>query len=105
MALNIENATIGFDANNIQEALNNLNTKCIQDTITKMNQSMDKLRTSVDSAWVGQSADIFKENMNTDKESIIKSLNETYENLRSEMYQIANQMAEADSNLVNRRGE
>lgn len=105
MALNIENATIGFDANNIQEALNNLNTKCIQDTITKMNQSMDRLRTSVDSAWVGQSADIFKENMNTDKESIIKSLNETYENLRSEMYQIANQMAEADSNLVNRRGE
>ena len=57
MALNIEGATIGFDANNVQTALNNLNTKCIGDAIRKMNDSMSELREYVDSAWVGASAE------------------------------------------------
>ena len=103
MALNIENATIGFDANNVQTALNNLNTKCIQDTIVKMNNSMQSLRDYVDSAWVGVSAEQFKTNMESDKEKISQSLRDTYDILKSEMYQIINEMAAADEELVKGR--
>lgn len=105
MALNIENATIGFDANNVETALNNLNTKVIQDTITKMTSSMSTLRDYVDSAWVGASAEQFKTNMESDKEKISQSLRDTYEVLKSEMYQIVNEMAEVDAELVKGRGE
>ncbi len=105
MALNIENATIGFDSNNVQTALNNLNTKVIQDTITKMNNSMQRLREYVDSAWVGESAETFKSNMEKDKNNIAKSLNDTYEVLKSEMYQIVNEMAAADEALIKERTE
>ena len=79
MALNIEGATIGFDSNNVETALNNLNTKVIQDTIVKMNSSMSTLRDYVDSAWVGASAEQFKNNMEADKEKIAQSLRDTYD--------------------------
>lgn len=105
MALNIENATIGFDANNVETALNNLNIKVIQDTITKMNNSMQGLRDYVDSAWVGSSAEQFKTNMESDKEKIAQSLQDTYDVLKSEMYQIINEMAAADEELVKGRSE
>lgn len=105
MALNINNATIGFDVNNVESALNNLNTRCIQDTINRMNMSMSKLRDYVDSAWVGASAEQFKNNMETDKNKISQALQDTYDVLKSEMYQIVNEMASADSELVKGRVE
>lgn len=105
MALNIEGATIGFDANNVETALNNLNTRVIQDTIAKMNSKMSDLRNYVDSAWVGASAEQFKQNMESDKDKISQSLRDTYDVLKSEMYQIVNEMAAADEQLVNRRAE
>lgn len=105
MALNIDNATIGFDVNNVETALNNLNTRVIQDTINKMNSSMQSLRDYVDSAWVGQSAEQFKANMESDKEKISQSLMDTYDVLKSEMYQIVNEMAAADEALIQGRAE
>ena len=105
MALNIEGATLGVDANNVQTALNNLNTYCIQETISLMNSSMASLREAVDTAWVGQSAEVFKNNMEKDKETISKALNDTYEVLKSEMYQIVNEMEAADAELVKERSE
>ena len=106
MALTIEGATIGFNQNNVADALNNLQTHVINDTITKMNESMASLREYVDNAWVGQSAETFKENMEYDKDEVIAGLNEAYEQLKAEMYDIVNTMAETDNALVtSRRGE
>ena len=105
MALNIEGATIGFDANNVETALNNLNAQVIQEAIKTMNSSMSKLRDSVDEAWVGASAEQFKANMESDKNKITENLQESYDVLKSEMYQIVNEMADADAALVDRRGE
>lgn len=105
MSLNIEGATIGFDANNIEDALSNLNTQVIQQTIDKMNTEMGNLREYVDSAWVGASAEQFKTNMETDKDKVIQGLRDTYDALRSEMYQIVNEMSAADEELVKGRSE
>lgn len=105
MALNIENATIGFDINNVETALNNLNIKVIQGTITRMNTSMQQLREYVDDAWVGASAEQFKTNMESDKTSITEALRDTYDVLKSEMYQIVNEMAAADEELIKGRSE
>lgn len=105
MALTIEGATIGFDVNNVETALNNLNTKVIQDTIIRMNNAMGDLRQYVDSAWVGESAEQFKKNMETDKTKISEALEATYEVLKSEMYQIVNEMSAADQELVKARAE
>lgn len=105
MALTIEGATIGFNQDNVATAINNLQVHVINDTITKMNESMASLREYVDNAWVGQSAEIFKENMEYDKNEVFDGLNDAYEQLKAEMYDIVNEMADVDNNLVTRRGE
>ena len=103
MALQISGADIGADTNGVQTAINNLQVHVIQDTISKMNSSMETLRTSVDEAWVGQSAENFKDNMETDKNTVVDALNETFEGLKSEINQIVSRMGEADEALVERR--
>lgn len=104
MALTIENASMGFDANNVQTALNNLNTRVIQDTINAMNKSMSDLVTAVDNAWVGASAEKFKKNMEADKQVIVNGLNDSYEVLKSEMQQIMTELAAREESLINERG-
>ena len=103
MALNIENATIGFDENNVEKSLNNLNVRCIGETIDLMKTSYMNLQTAVDAAWVGASADQFKKNVLSDINVISESLQETYEILKSEMYQVVNEMATVDAELVKAR--
>ncbi len=103
MALDIHGATFGVDANGIATLENNLNVKCIQETITKMNGGIAALREAVDTAWVGQSAENFKDNMETDKEAVVKALNESYEILKGELDDIASKMGEVDQELVPKR--
>ena len=103
MALTIQGATIGVDANGIQQLINNLETHVIQDTISKMNASQAALRDKVDAAWVGQSAETFKNNMETDKGVLEKSLKESFEVLKSELFNIASAIGEEDQSLVQSR--
>lgn len=103
MALNIEGATLGYDANNVQAAFNSLNENVIAETITQMTSSMSTLREAVDAVWVGQSAEKFKENMEYDKNYIIDCLNQTKEVLHTELNEIVNKMDEVDQNLVQGR--
>lgn len=103
--LNIENATIGFDVNNVERGLNNLNVRCIGETIDLMKTSYMNLQAAVDAAWVGTSAEQFKKNVLSDINVISEALQETYGLLRSEMYQVVNGMVEADAELVKAREE
>lgn len=106
MALNIEGATFGFDANGVQEALNNINTNVIQEAVDQMNNSMNDLRSWVDSAWVGESAEQFKKNMEADKRMITSQLDQSFNALQSVIRdQIGGTIAEADANLVKAREE
>lgn len=103
MALDISGATFGVDANGIQSFINELNTQCIQDTINKMNSGLAELRTAVDEAWVGKSADTFKNNMESDKDSISKALNQSFEVLKAELFDIASKLSESDEGLITPR--
>lgn len=105
MALTIEGASIGFDESNVQTALNNINAKMITEASNKMDNSMSGLRDYVDSAWVGQSAETFKNNMEADKKVIQQALKDTYEALKTEIYQIMQEMADVDNALITKRGE
>ena len=103
MALNIEGATLGFDANNVQAAINSLNTEVIENTKVTMNQKLSELRTAVDTIWVGASAEQFKKNMEFDVNKICSQLDETKKILEEELYNIVNKMGELDQNLIKGR--
>ena len=74
MALNIEGATLGYDANNVQDALNSLNMQVIEGSKIRLKNSLLSLRETVDSVWVGQSAEQFKKNMDYDVDTIFNAL-------------------------------
>lgn len=60
MALTIQGATIGYDANEVQTALNNIHTQVIEEAQNQLRQQLTQLDASVDEIWVGQSAETFK---------------------------------------------
>lgn len=103
MALKIDGASIGFDANGIEEALNNINAKVITETCNQMDTEMSTLHEAVDEAWQGNAAEQFKKNMETDKKTVQDALNEAYDSLKVELKNIMDSMAEADENLVKER--
>lgn len=103
MALTIDEATYGYDINQMQAALNNINAGVVIDAVNKLNEGMDALREAVDNAWVGKSAETFKKNMETDKESVVKGLNDSYEALKSEMEQIMSVMEQTEADLIEER--
>ena len=103
MALNIEGASIGFDINNIEAAINNLNVRCIGETIELMTSGFSEIQSTVDSVWVGASAEQFKNNIKYDIDNVAKALEETKELLKAEMYHIVNEMTAVDEVLVEAR--
>ena len=100
MALTIENATIGYDANNLQSTLNHIHNNCVVHAKNSLKTSMDTLRSSVDECWVGQSAETFKNNMQTDVDNICTQLDEAYEALKVIFQGVQNKYAELDEGLI-----
>jgi hypothetical protein len=104
MALKIDNATFGYDANGVDAALKLINAEVIEEAAGKMTESMNTLYEWVDSAWVGQSAEQFKQNMLTDKNMIVDSLRKTYDALENMIEeQVGGTIKEADENLIKAR--
>lgn len=105
MALTIESATIGYNRSEVQTAINNLNTKCIDETIQKMKDSEQSLFDAVDAIWAGKSAESFKKNIHTDRETISKGLQDTKDVITGQFNQILASVDDSDQNLVKERGE
>lgn len=106
MGLSIDGATIGYDANELNDAMQRLNTEVISVAIEKMTSGMETLRDQVDAVWVGKSAESFKNNMEFDKKVIIDALEKIRdEEIRGFMDQIVSNFDEIDQNLVKERSE
>lgn len=76
MALNFENSTFGYDSEGLQHLINEINVNCIANTISAMRTGLANINTSVDQAWVGQSANKFKDKVQEDANQVIKALEE-----------------------------
>ena len=68
-----------------------------------MNKGQAGLRSVVDDVWTGQSAQIFKENMETDKKLVTEALRATFEALKTDLFEIVNKYENADQTAVARR--
>lgn len=104
MALGIEGATIGVDTGGIQTLLNDINAQVIEGATTQMRNGAEELNNAVNAAWVGTSADMFKQNMESDRELIITRLSEMYEALETELSRIATEIKTRDEEIVSARG-
>ncbi len=105
MALNdINSSTVGFDPEAMKTAMANIKTNLIDQTNNSMTKYMSELKSGIDNAWRGSSADRFKENMDTLSKNMAATLEGYYENLEAEMAAIVQKMADAEENLVGKAG-
>ncbi len=98
--LNIEQAGIGYDQTGISSFLNKLNLDVIDDLISTINGNMGTLRTAVDQVWAGQAANAFKEKMERDSDTMIKTLEGIKDDVKSEFAQIAQNIDNYDSAIA-----
>ena len=101
--MDIENATIGYNQDGANQLKEDLRAQYLDSTVDALNDNFHQLEESIDSIWVGQSADNFKENMGDDVNDVTRAIKELREAIDAEIDNTMNKMAEADENLVQRR--
>lgn len=102
MALTLEGASIGVDANGVTALINDINTQVVEETCSKLDSGLGDLRTAVDAVWVGKSAENFKANLETDANNIKQCINDTKEALVAELNEIVQRFNEIDETLVDK---
>ena len=100
MALTIETASIGYDANNLQSTLNSIHNNCVESTKSALKTNLDELRTAIDNCWVGASAEKFKDQMQRNVEDICKGLDLAYESLCSTFNTAQSDMQAVDDSIA-----
>ena len=100
MALGIEGASYGYDSNNAQRLKNQINIKCVSDTVAAINMGLITLRSEVDNAWVGASAEKFKQKMEQDANAVSKAIQEAGNLCTSTIDGTVGQMAEVDESIT-----
>lgn len=100
MALGIEGASHGYDANNTQRLINNINVKCVGDTVAAINLGLGELRRAVDAAWVGASAEKFKQKMEKDANDVSKAIREAGDGLTNYINAVTSKMADVDNSIT-----
>ena len=103
MALNLGKASIGYDENSMISTLNKVHNNCVITTKTALRTNLRQLRDEVHACWVGESANIFMDNMEHDVEEICKGLDAAYAGLEAEFKKVIAGLAEIDRELVQKR--
>lgn len=103
MALNIENAKVGYDENSMVTTLNNVHQNCVTRSKSALHTELATLRDEVHNCWVGKSADVFMNNMEHDVEEICKGLDAAYDGLVAEFNKVLAGLAQIDQDLIDKR--
>ena len=103
MALNIEGATLGYDASGVNAYISDINTNLVDEACSQLRKGLEELRVATDEVWVGRSAETFKANMEHDVEEICNAIIQAKNSLITELNALGNRMGELDENLVKPR--
>jgi uncharacterized protein YukE len=98
--LSIDQASVGYDTQGIQEFITKLNLEVIGKLRTTINDNIETLRSSVDQVWAGESAEAFKTKIEKDSQTMIKTLEGIEDDVKSEFAQIAKNVDDYDKNIA-----
>ena len=103
MALDLDSLTIAYEASGVSALLSKIQAEVINKASNEVKRGADDLKESIDSFWVGESADRFKKNIDTDTNNISKALDQLYNKLEAEINSVAGAMQQVDENLIAER--
>lgn len=100
MALDISGAKVGYSTTGIQEFLEKLNVDVIDALVQEINTTIPNLVSTVDNVWMGQAAQAFKEKLERDSDTMMKTLSQIKEDVKGEFAQIAKNIDTYDSGIA-----
>ncbi|MBR2753876.1 hypothetical protein IKD82_01805 [Candidatus Saccharibacteria bacterium] len=102
MVLTIENATVGYNAENVDDLIKSIKTEVIDNAISSFDGNFETLQQSVEEIWQGESEKKFIATIKDDIDLVKKGLNTIYQNLEGEISLIVSKMADADKKVFER---
>ena len=100
MALTIEGATVGYDVNGMQDLINEVNTGCVVPACASLRKDVGMVRSTIDSVWVGASAEAFKTKLSNDTEDMCRTLTEVGDQIREQLNNAGSNVEQYDSDLA-----
>lgn len=98
--LGIEQATIGYDIQGLQQVINNLNMVVFEGAQDVIHASVPAARMAVDMCWTGQAADAFKNKLERDGDLMIETLKTLKEKVEGQIAQMAKNVDNYDSAIA-----
>ena len=98
--LNITNANIGYDVSGMNQLIIDVNTECVIPANAALRREVAELRHTIDTVWVGKSAEAFKDKISNDTETLCKTLEETGEMIRNQMHNAGTNVEEYDQAIA-----
>ena len=103
MAVSLDNLTIAYEASRVSALLSKIKIDVITKAADEIKRGADDLKDSIDTFWVGESADKFKKNIDTDTQNVAKALDKLYDTLEGEINTVTGAMHQVDEQLINER--
>ena len=84
----------------IQDFLEKLNVDVIDALVQEINSTIPNLVSTVDNVWMGQAAQAFKEKLERDSDTMMKTLGDIKEDVKGQFAQIAKNIDTYDSGIA-----
>ena len=100
MTLQISGSTIGYDVNGMQKLINDINVDVIPVACKTIRNESQKVRTTLDTVWVGASAEAFKDKIERDTTSLCNALVQLGEEITNELNNVGSNVEDYDAAIA-----
>ena len=104
MSIGLSNSTLGTEQSNIEELIRNIDNNLINECIRVTEKDLNELVDSVDTMWIGITADEFKKKVLNDQEKFINILHDVAERMHQDIAQMSSNISNADSYIAANMG-
>ena len=100
MGLNIQSSTMGYDTVGLQDLIKNIKIDIIPAMATSIRNSKNDVRDTINSVWVGASANAFKDKLDRDTEVLCKTLMDLTEAVENDVKTAGVNVEELDAEIA-----
>ena len=105
MSISLDNTTLGTEQSNVKTILNTIDDGLIKATLEIANTNLNQLVSTVDTMWIGVTADEFKKKVINDKDTFVKIMSSLSDRMHEDITQMSANVANADALVASHMGE
>ena len=100
MGLKISNATFGYDTNGMLSLIDEVKLTVIPDATKSIRNKKEKIRSTIDTVWVGSSADAFKDKLDYDTDVLCEALLEIKNLISENLNNVGSNVEDIDAEVA-----